>query len=156
MAAVTPCAERTTVTVSMSCVVRELMCTAESSEVTSTLGCLLQQRTLLSAKAMLEQCVEVVGREAVERAALVASRQSWIEYKDDATGQPYYYNVALGESTWENPRLGRAPPPPPPPPRPAAPPEPQRTPLATTPSSSKDDTIELRVSLTEVCMSAMI
>jgi hypothetical protein len=36
------------------------------------------------------------------------SGESWQTFQDKKTGNPYYYNIETGESTWEKPRINKS------------------------------------------------
>mmetsp|Transcript_4008 Transcript_4008/g.12377 ORF Transcript_4008/g.12377 Transcript_4008/m.12377 type:complete len:101 (-) Transcript_4008:498-800(-) len=62
------------------------------------------------------QLMELVGSTIVQQAGLsVMNAQNgvlphgWLEYVDDASGRPYYYNVHNRETTWYKPKAPAAP-----------------------------------------------
>jgi len=75
----------------------------------------------LPAEQAVKQLMELVGSTVVQQAGLsVMNSQKgtlphgWLEYIDEASGRPYYYNVHTKVTTWYKPSpTGAAPPPPP-------------------------------------------
>ena len=72
------------------------------------------------AEQAVKQLMELVGATMVQQAGLsVMNAQKgvlphgWLEYADEASGRPYYYNVHTKVTTWYKPS-GNVPPPPPP------------------------------------------
>ena len=73
----------------------------------------------LPAEQAVRQLMEMVGSTIVQQAGLsVMNAQKgvlphgWLEYSDEASGRPYYYNVHSKVTTWYKP-TGAVPPPPP-------------------------------------------
>jgi len=74
----------------------------------------------IPAEKAVKQLMELVGSTIVQQAGLsVMNSQKgtlphgWLEYTDEASGRPYYYNVHTKVTTWYKP-TGNVPPPPPP------------------------------------------
>lgn len=75
----------------------------------------------IPAEAAVTKLMAMVGSTMVQQAGLsVMNAQKgvlphgWLEYSDEASGRPYYYNVHTKVTTWYKP-TGTVPPPPPPP-----------------------------------------
>jgi len=73
----------------------------------------------IPAEVAVRQLMELVGSTVVQQAGLsVMNAQKgvlphgWLEYTDEASGRPYYYNVHTKVTTWYKP-TGVVPPPPP-------------------------------------------
>ena len=73
----------------------------------------------IPAEQAVKQLMEMVGSTVVQQAGLsVMNAQKgvlphgWLEYADEASGRPYYYNVHTKVTTWYKPS-GNVPPPPP-------------------------------------------
>lgn len=73
----------------------------------------------IPAEQAVRQLMEMVGSTVVQQAGLsVMNAQKgvlphgWLEYSDEASGRPYYYNVHTKVTTWYKP-TGAVPPPPP-------------------------------------------
>ena len=74
----------------------------------------------IPAEMAVKQLMELVGSTIVQQAGLsVMNSQKgvlphgWLEYTDEGSGRPYYYNVHTKVTTWYKPS-GNVPPPPPP------------------------------------------
>ena len=68
------------------------------------------------AEIALRQLMELVGSTIVQQAGLsVMNAQKgvlphgWLEYVDEASGRPYYYNVHTRETTWYKPKSSEQP-----------------------------------------------
>ena len=73
----------------------------------------------IPAEMAVKQLMELVGSTIVQQAGLsVMNSQKgvlphgWLEYTDEGSGRPYYYNVHTKVTTWYKP-TGAVPPPPP-------------------------------------------
>ena len=76
-------------------------------------------RSCCTAEMAVKQLMELVGSTIVQQAGLsVMNSQKgvlphgWLEYTDEGSGRPYYYNVHTKVTTWYKP-TGAVPPPPP-------------------------------------------
>merc|ERR1711935_1181751 len=74
----------------------------------------------IPAEQAVKQLMELVGSTTVQQAGLSvmntqkgALPHGWLEYIDEASGRPYYFNVHTKVTTWYKPTGGPKPPPPP-------------------------------------------
>jgi len=110
-----------TVFISCSTLIREVkLCVG--SEQHAALDSLYEKLTSheIPAEQAVRVLMEMVGSTVVQQAGLsVMNAQKgvlphgWLEYTDEASGRPYYYNVHTKVTTWYKP-TGAVPPPPPP------------------------------------------
>jgi len=75
----------------------------------------LQARQIPSERAVRE-LMERVGSTIVQQAGLSVMNlqkgllpHGWLEYMDDATGRPYFYNVHAKITTWDKPKAPMTP-----------------------------------------------
>lgn len=119
--AAAPAAAQKTVFISCSQLIKEVkLCVgAEHQE---NLDSLYEKLTSqqVPANQAVKQLMELVGSTIVQQAGLsVMNTQKgtlphgWLEYIDEASGRPYYYNVHTKATTWYKPEGGGTPPPPP-------------------------------------------
>lgn len=110
-----------TVFISCSTLIKEVkLCVGDDHQ--AKLDALYEKLTNheLPAEAAVKQLMELVGSTAVQQAGLsVMNHQKgvlphgWLEYIDDASGRPYYFNVHTKVTTWYKPAGVPVPPPPP-------------------------------------------
>lgn len=110
-----------TVFISCSTLIREVkLCV--STDQHAALDSLYDKLTAheIPAEQAVKVLMEMVGSTVVQQAGLsVMNAQKgvlphgWLEYTDEASGRPYYYNVHTKVTTWYKP-TGTVPPPPPP------------------------------------------
>ena len=72
----------------------------------------------IPAEAAVKQLMQLVGSTIVQQAGLSVMNvqkgtlpHGWLEYSDEASGRPYYFNVHTKVTTWYKPTGGPAPPP---------------------------------------------
>lgn len=109
-----------TVFISCSTLIKEVkLCVEPSTH--PPLDALFEKLTnhQIPAEQAVRQLMELVGSTVVQQAGLsVMNAQKgvlphgWLEYTDEASGRPYYYNVHTKVTTWYKP-TGAVPPPPP-------------------------------------------
>jgi len=111
--------QQKTVFISCSALLREVkLCVG--AEMQPKLDELLKRLSdrVTPAEQAVKELMDMVGSTLVQQAGLSVMNSlngvlphGWLEYMDDASGRPYYYNVHKQITTWEKP-LGEAPPPP--------------------------------------------
>jgi len=117
-----PASGQKTVFISCSTLIKEVkLCVGAEHQ--KALDSLYEKLTShqLPAEQAVKQLMELVGSTVVQQAGLsVMNSQKgtlphgWLEYIDEASGRPYYYNVHTKVTTWYKPSpTGAAPPPPP-------------------------------------------
>ena len=114
-----PGGSQKTIFISCSALIRETkLCVGgeHQAELDSLLSRLAARE--IQAEAAVKQLMAIVGSTIVKQAGLSAINlqkgilpHGWIEYIDDATRRPYYYNVHTKETTWYKPEAPDAPPP---------------------------------------------
>ena len=109
-----------TVFISCSTLIKEVKLCVDASQ-HPPLDALYDKLTAheIPAEQAVRQLMELVGSTVVQQAGLsVMNAQKgvlphgWLEYTDEASGRPYYYNVHTKVTTWYKP-TGNVPPPPP-------------------------------------------
>jgi len=113
--------EQRTVFISCSTLIKEVkLCVGE--ELQPDLDALFDKLTKheIPAEQAVKRLMDLVGSTVVQQAGLsVMNAQKgvlphgWLEYTDEASGRPYFYNVHTKVTTWYKP-TGAVPPPPPP------------------------------------------
>lgn len=119
--AAAPAAAQKTVFISCSQLIKEVkLCVGPEQQ--GDLDSLYEKLTsqAIPAEQAVKNLMELVGSTIVQQAGLsVMNTQKgtlphgWLEYTDEASGRPYYYNVHTKVTTWYKPTGGPAPPPPP-------------------------------------------
>jgi len=119
--AAAPAAAQKTVFISCSQLIKEVkLCVGPEQQ--APLDALYEKLTSqqIPAELAVKQLMELVGSTIVQQAGLsVMNTQKgtlphgWLEYTDEASGRPYYYNVHTKVTTWYKPTGGGPTPPPP-------------------------------------------
>jgi hypothetical protein len=109
-----PAVEQKTVFISCSMLIKEVkLCVGEEHQ--QELDTLYEKLTSqqIAAEQGVKQLMEMVGSTIVQQAGLsVMNSQKgllphgWLEYTDEASGRPYYYNVHTKITTWYKPQTG--------------------------------------------------